>query len=47
MPSRRRGRGLAVDHQDLQMRERLRTTAWHHVPRPDYMTAARCDRTRL
>jgi hypothetical protein len=27
MPSRRRGRGLAVDHQDLQMRERLRTTA--------------------
>jgi hypothetical protein len=30
MPSRRRSGGLAVDHQDLQMRERLGTTAWHH-----------------
>ena len=27
MPSRRRGRGLALDHQDLQIRERLGTTA--------------------
>ena len=27
MPSRRRGRGLAVDHQHLQLRERLGTTA--------------------
>jgi hypothetical protein len=27
MPSRRRGGGLAVDDQDLQMRERLGTTA--------------------
>ena len=27
MPSRRRGRGLAVDHQHLELRERLGTTA--------------------
>src|SRR4029079_2671208 len=39
MPFRRRGRGLAVDYQDLEMRERLRTTAWHHLPRPDCATA--------
>jgi hypothetical protein len=30
MPSRCRGRGLAVDDQDLQVRERLGITAWHH-----------------
>ena len=30
MPARRRGRGLAVDHQHLELRERLGTTAWHH-----------------
>jgi hypothetical protein len=29
MPSRRRSRGLTVDDQDLQMRERLRQTARH------------------
>jgi hypothetical protein len=30
MPSRRRGCGLAVNHQHLQLRERLGTTAHHH-----------------
>ena len=30
MPSRSRGRGLAVDHQHLELRERLGMTAWHH-----------------
>ena len=30
MPARRRGRGLAVDHQHFELRERLGTTAWHH-----------------
>jgi hypothetical protein len=34
MPSRRRGRGLAVDHQHLEFRERLETTTWHHVRHP-------------
>ena len=38
MPARRRGRGLAVDHQDLQVRERLGTTAYRHLPRPDLIT---------
>ncbi len=30
MPSRRRGRGLAVDHKHVVLRQRLGTTAWHH-----------------
>jgi len=35
MPSRRGGRGLAVDHQHLHLRERLGMTAQHHSPQPN------------
>ena len=40
MPSRRGGRGLAVDHEHLQLRERLGTTAQHHLPQPNLITRA-------
>ena len=35
VPSRRGGRGLAVDHQHLHLRERLGMTAQHHSPQPN------------
>ena len=38
MPSRSGRRGLAVDHQHLELRERLGRTAWHHLPRPELIT---------
>ena len=43
MPSRRGGRGLAVDHQHLHLRERLGTTAQHHSPQPNLDTRPRFD----
>src|SRR5262249_43564184 len=38
VPSRRGGRGLAVDDQHLQLRERLGTAAPPHSPQPNLMT---------
>src|SRR3954471_11727696 len=34
MPSRCGGRGLAVDHEHFQLRERLGMTAQHHLRQP-------------